>query len=146
MNSEYKQRSYDGNETIIGVGLLFECCNNFREMWVHFHDAVKIFGIDFINPWTNLVRRYVYEIVPRTQGSSLGNAAYMAEFMSKKGLIERRIHLATCRKASTASDNLVMIRPWTWWATTTYLSLSASCVSMDKGDHFSAGSRRHGGG
>ena len=44
-----------------------------------------------------------------TYGSSLGNAAHMAAFMSKKGPMERGIHRATCRKDSTASDNLDMI-------------------------------------
>jgi hypothetical protein len=78
MNTEYKKRSYNGNETIIRIGLLLECRNKFREMWVHFQDAIEVFGIDFINPGTNLVRRYVYEIIPSTYGSSLGNAAYMA--------------------------------------------------------------------
>ena len=41
-----------------------------------------------------------------TYGSSLGNAAHIAAFMSKKGPMERGIHRATCRKDSTASDDL----------------------------------------
>ena len=72
---------------------------------------IEIFDVDFVNPGTNLVRRYEYETIPSTYGSSVGNAAHMAAFMSKKGLMERGTHRAMCRKASTASVDLVMVRP-----------------------------------
>jgi hypothetical protein len=71
------------------------------------------------------------KLVPETHGSSsLGNAAHMAAFMSKKGLMERGIHRATVRKASTASDDLDIISPGTRQSTATYLSVSSSCVSI----------------
>jgi len=149
MNTEYKKRSYDGNETIIRVGLLFECCDKFGEVWVHFHNAVEIFGIDFINPRMNFVRMCIYEIIPKTHGSSLGNAAHMAAFMSKKGLMERGIHRATCRKVSTASDDLVMDKARNMVSHCDIpitLRILREHFIEDKGDHFGAGSRRHGGG
>lgn len=89
---------------------------------MRFHNVVGVIAIDFVNAGTNLVRRYIYKIISRTHGSSLGSAAHMVVFMSKKGLMEHGIHLVTCRKPSTASANLVMIRPGA-----TYLSSSWSC-------------------
>ena len=141
MNTELKKRLYNANEVVACIRLLLGCCNKFREVCIHFHNAVEV----FVSLRTNLVRRYMWNN-SKTHSSSLDNAAHMAEFMwimSKKGLMELGIHLATCRKAP------VMIRPGTWWATVTYLSLSVSCMSIfsrTKGHHFGAGSRQHGGG
>ena len=57
----------------------------------------------------------------------LGNAAHIAAFMSKKGLMEHRTHCAMCWKASTALVDLVIVRPGMQWPAATYLSSSWSC-------------------
>ena len=78
-------------------------------MWVHFLDAIEVFHINLFNPGNKVVR-CIKSLLESTYGSSLGNAAHMAAFMSKKGPMERGIHRATRRKDSTASDILDMIR------------------------------------
>jgi len=67
-----------------------------------------------------------------THGLLLGNPADMAPLRSKKGLIDRGIHLATRRKASTASDDLIMIRSVrpTIRFLLSYLSSSSSCICI----------------
>jgi hypothetical protein len=56
---QIKNKSYNRNETLVRILFLPECCNKFGKMWMHFHDAVEVFDVDFFSPGTNFVRKYM---------------------------------------------------------------------------------------
>ena len=95
-----KKETYDGNKIIISLRLIFKCGNKFWKIWMHLLDVIDI---NLFNPGTC----QVYKTNNRsTYGSSLGNAAHMAAFRSKKAPMEHGIHCATSRKDSAASEIL----------------------------------------
>ena len=51
-----KKRTYNGNKIIISLRLIFECCNKFWKMGVHFLDAIEVFDINLFKPGNKLVR------------------------------------------------------------------------------------------
>ena len=86
------------------------------------------FQCQFYWPWNQNYQNVRWNN-SKTHGSSLGKVANKVVLRSKKGLIDCGIHLATCRKVSMASVNLIMISPGMEKKNRTYLS---SCMSFKR--------------
>ena len=99
-----------------------------RKNWSASSWCACSFQHQFHRPWNQNYQNVRWNN-SKTHGSSLGKAANKVALRSKKGLIDRGIHLATCQKVSTASVNLIMISPGTEKKNKTYLS---SCTSFKR--------------
>ena len=97
-----------------------------QKNWSASSQCACSFQCQFHQPWNQNYQNVRWNN-SKTHSSSLGKAANKVALRSKKGLINRGIHLATCRKVSMASVNLIMISPGIEKKNKTYLS---SCTSF----------------